>query len=99
DSNKVGVVFASVTKQPSEDTSSPVAENRASPRTVTSPTFLDKRSRRQFFSGAEALSLLATPPVVKIKPMTAGSSITKTEAVNIATPQSILKVNTKVKVR
>ncbi|XP_078375377.1 protein ELYS-like isoform X3 [Oculina patagonica] len=91
DSNKVGVVFASVTKRPSEDTMSPVAENRTSPRTVTSPTFLDKR-RRQFFSGAEALSLLATPPVVKVKPMAAGSSMTKTEAVNIATPQSILKI-------
>lgn len=92
DSNKVGVVFASVTKRPSEDIVSPVSEKRTSPRTVTSPTFLDKRSRRQFFSGAEALSLLATPPVVKVKPMAGGSSLTKTEAVNIATPQSILKI-------
>ncbi|XP_020605493.1 protein ELYS-like isoform X4 [Orbicella faveolata] len=96
DSNKVGVVFASVTKRPSEDVvvskQSPVTEKRTSPRTVTSPTFLDKRSRRQFFSGAEALSLLATPPVVKVKPMAGGSSVTKPEAVNIATPQSILKI-------
>ena len=31
--------------------------------------FLSFCSRRQFFSGAEALSLLATPPVVKVKPV------------------------------
>lgn len=92
DSNKVGVVFASVTKQTSEDTLSPIAERGTSPRKVTSPTFLDKRSRRQFFSGAEALSLLATPPVVKVKPMAPGSTVNKAEAVNIATPQSILKI-------
>ncbi|CAH3037704.1 unnamed protein product [Porites lobata] len=87
DSNKVGVVFASVTKPSSENVLSPMA----SAKKVASPTFLDKR-RRQFFSGAEALSLLATPPVVKVQPMTPGSSVNKSEAVNIATPQSILKI-------
>ncbi|KAK2553031.1 Protein ELYS [Acropora cervicornis] len=82
DSSKVGVVYPS----------SPISEKVSPTRKVTSPTFLDKRSRRQFFSGAEALSLLATPPILKVKPITPGLSINNTEAVNISTPQSILKI-------
>lgn len=92
DSSKVGVVYPSVSKQSSETRLSPISEKVSSTRKVTSPTFLDKRSRRQFFSGAEALSLLATPPILKVKPITPGLSINNTEAVNISTPQSILKI-------
>lgn len=92
DSSKVGVVYASVSKQTSETKLSPITEKGTPSRNITSPTFLDKRSRRQFFSGAEALSLLATPPVVKVKPMTPGLTVNNTEAVNISTPQSILKI-------
>ncbi|RMX53817.1 hypothetical protein pdam_00000467 [Pocillopora damicornis] len=93
DSNKVGVLYASENKQPMEDTlASNKSENGNYLKQVSSPTFLDKRSRRQFFSGAEALSLLATPPVVKLNPTSARSSLGKPEGVSIATPQSILKI-------
>lgn len=93
DSNKVGVLYASESKQPIQDTlESKKSENGNYVKKVSSPTFLDKRSRRHFFFGAEALSLLATPPVVKLNPTSARSSVGKPEGVSIATPQSILKV-------